>query len=149
MDELAQWSGKPGSAQWSWLALANRAKWPIAVRSLAKYLTDRPHLWRKATVEEFAQGVCAMLRACDRTPMQSMHVQLSMNGYMHATQGLVKLAKQAGLINEPPQEETETGPGLGNVVRLGLTGQSFKLEYDRALPEARARMRADSPSRFG
>ena len=111
-DDLAQWSGKPGSAQWCWLALANRAKWPLAVRSLAKYLTDRPHMWRAANAEDFALGVIAMLHACDGKPMKSMHAQLSGNGYMHSTQGLVKLGKQAGLIKEyskPPPVRAERG----------------------------------------
>ena len=137
--DIRQWSGKPGTAQWSWLALANRAKWPIAVRSLAKYLTEKPHLWRKATAADFAVGVCFMLRACSGQAMQAMHE-------VHATQGLIKLAKHAGLINEPLQEETETGPGLGNLIRLGKT--TFKLADHGALPEAHASMCADSPLVF-
>eukprot|EP00974_Lingulodinium_polyedra_P111288 10765060-Lingulodinium_polyedra.AAC.1 len=30
--DFAQWRGAPGAAQWCWLSIANRAKWPYAVR---------------------------------------------------------------------------------------------------------------------
>ena len=144
--DLAKWSGAPGSAQWCWLSLANRAKWPHAVRSLAEFLANRPNLWHAASIEDFAQGVRAMLCACDGKPMKSMHSQLSLSGHMHSTQGLVPLAKQAGLIKElgsSPQE------GNGRILRLGLGGSQYVLaDEDRPLPKAHASARADSPSRM-
>ena len=139
--DIRQWSGKPGTAQWSWLALANRAKWPIAVRSLAKYLKEKPHLWRKATAADFAVGVCFMLLACSKQAMPAKQE-------VHATQGLVKLAKQAGLINESSQGETQPGLGHGNLVQLGKTMFKLVNDGDGALPEAHASMCADSPSFF-
>ena len=143
--DLPWWSGAPGPAQWCWLSLANRAKWPHAVRSLAEYLAKQPRLWRTARMEDLAQGVRAMLCACDGKPMKSMHAQLSATGHMHTTQGLVVLAKQAGLIKElgssPPKEN-------GRILRLGLAGSPYALaEQCRPLPKARASARTDPPSR--
>ena len=136
---LVEWSGAPGSAQWCWLMLANRAKWPHAVRSLAEYLANRPHLWRSASAVDFAWGVQAMLIACDGRPMKSMHAQLSSNnGHMHSTQGLIPMAKQAGMI-----KELSSNPGAGvRIVELGLGRHRYELTEIGKPPWRKARVSA-------
>eukprot|EP00974_Lingulodinium_polyedra_P054491 5239977-Lingulodinium_polyedra.AAC.1 len=77
-----------------------------------------------------------MLRACDGRPMKTMRAQLSSNGRMHSTRGLLILAKQAGLIEELGSSAWKE---RGRVLRLDIVGAACVLSEPRCpLPKARS-----------
>ena len=119
------------SAQWSWVALANRAKWPYAVHRLEQHLRARPGLLHESSATDFAEAVVVMIEACNCKPMKAMHQQISGTGHMHSTQGLAMMGKTVGVL-------LEASPGCrGKVVHLGTAGHPYVIVPPEKMAQAR------------